>query len=231
MKTMLVFLILPSILMAASFTDDFDGYSPGEDLGDSIYWLRLDTGGNLVAADDGGNGIVETVWGSRKYLAYACLGGLVCSDGVIRSDIKFNGAGAIVGLLARMNPVTGDCYIGGIYRLYGSIGATVIAYVNATGDFTILTNDFFYPLNEDTWYDVAFEVTGSSPAILKVSVNGTVNSNIQDNTYDLAIGAAGLGGNFETAAPMFYLDNFCITDYNQATANTTFGRIKSIFSE
>jgi len=229
MKTILFLFILSSFLIAADFFDDFESYVPGDDLGDALYWLRLDPGGNLVAADDGGNGIVETVWNSYNYMAYVCLGSLIWSDGEISTDIKFTGTQSVFGLLARINVLTGECYTGGIFPVFPPIGATVIAYVNANGDFTILSNDYFYPLYTDTWYNVSFEVTGNSPVNLKVSIDGTVNSNIQDNTHDLDIGMAGLGGSYESAAPMFHLDNFNVIDYSTALAMTTFGAIKALF--
>ncbi|MCK4816285.1 hypothetical protein KA005_10995 [bacterium] len=229
MKTIIFLCILPSFFIAADFIDDFESYTPGDDLGDALYWLRLDPGGNLVAADDGGNGIVETVWNSYNYMAYVCLGSLVWSDGEISADVKFTGTEAVIGLLSRINGLTGECYIGGIYTVYPPIGATVIAYVNANGDFTILSNDYLYPLYTDTWYNVSFEVTGNGPVNLKVSIDGTVNSNIQDNTHNLDIGMAGLGGSYEGAAPMFYIDNFNVTDFSADLAGTTFGAIKALF--
>ncbi|MCD4707479.1 MAG: hypothetical protein K8S62_07050 [Candidatus Sabulitectum sp.] len=229
MKIILCLCIFPGILLAANFSDNFDEYSPSDDLGDSIYWLRLDPGGNLVAADDSGNMIVEAIWNTYNYMAYACLGSLVWSDGEISTDIRFNGTETVFGLLARVNPLTGECYIGGIYPVYPPIGATVIVYVNTTGDFTILANDYFYPLNENTWYNMSFEVTGSNPVNLKVSIDGTANSEVQDSTYDLNTGMAGLGGSYEGAAPTFHLDNFSVLDYASDLASTTFGGIKALF--
>lgn len=162
-------------------------------------------------------------------MAYACLGSLVWSDGEISTDIKFDGADAVFGLLARTNPVTGECYIGGIFPVYPPIGATVIVYVNTNGDFTILANDYFYLLYEDTWYNMSFEVTGSSPVNLKVSIDGTPNSEVQDSTYNLDTGMAGLGGSYEGTAPAFYLDNFSVEDFSAALTTTTFGTIKALF--
>jgi hypothetical protein len=80
-----------------------------------------------------------------------------------------------------------------------------------------------------SWYDLSFEVTGNNPVSLKVSVNGTVNSEFQDSTYVLGAGMSGIGGTFEDMMPVIYIDNFDVNDYSMAIATTTFGAIKALF--
>lgn len=229
MKTIMFLCVLPSILIAVDFSDNFESYSPGDDLNSSAYWLRPVPGGNLVVADDGGNNIVETEWNSDSSAVYICLGSAIWSDGAVSTDIKFTGSEAVAGLLGRVNSSTGECYMAGIFPAYPPIGATVIAYVDENGDYTILANDYFYPLNENTWYTVSFEVTGTNPVELKLSVNGSVNSNATDNIFNLDTGLAGVVCGFESAEPMFYLNNFSVDDYNTALTRVTFGGIKALF--
>lgn len=229
MKTILFICVLPGILLAADFPDNFDSYTPGDDLDQSAAWFRYDPGGNLFVADDGGNNIVESLWNSYDYIVYTCFGSLIWSNGAVSADIKFNGSESTFGFMSRMNTSTGECYVGGIYPVYPPVGATVIGYVNENGDYTTLAEDYFYPLNEDIWYNVSFEVTGNNPVTLRVSVNGTVNSDVQDSVYDLGAGMAGLGGGYENTEPMFYVDNFNVDDYSTALSRISFGAIKAIF--
>ncbi|MCD4707481.1 MAG: hypothetical protein K8S62_07060 [Candidatus Sabulitectum sp.] len=221
--------ILPAVLLAINFFDDFNSYTPGDDLANSAFWFKADSCGNLTVTSDGGNMIVETVWNSYHFLAYACLGSAVISDGEIEADMKFTGMETSCGLLSRINDSTGESYIGGIYSAYPSIGITVIAYVDANGSYTTLVNDYYYPLNENTWYTVSFEVSGNNPVELSVSVNGTENSTFQDSTYNLSAGLVGLGSAYNGAMPVFYIDNFTVTDYATALSALTFAGIKALF--
>ena len=229
MKKLFILFIFPAVLTAASFSDDFDSYTPGDDLSDSIYWLKLDPGGSLTVADDGGNGIVETVWNGNSYLGYVCAGSLICSDAEVRAKVMLNGSEGLAGLISRVDPITGACYIGGLYRVYGTIGATMILYINSSGDFSILSNDYFYPLHEDTWYDVAFEVTGSDPVSLKLSVDGTLNSGVLDTEYNIDSGMTGIGGNYQSSPPLFGIDDFTVTDFSSSMEANSFGAIKASF--
>lgn len=117
----------------------------------------------------------------------------------------------------------------GIYPAIPPLGATVIAYVDASGEYTILSQDYYYPMNANTWYDISFEVTGTGPVELKLSVNGMVNSSAQDNTHNLGMGMTGVVCGYDSGEPMFYMDNFVVDDYSYALEQVTFGGIKSIF--
>lgn len=228
MRCILILCIIPGILIAADFFDDFESYPLG-DLADTAYWLRIDPSGNLVVTEDGGNKVVETVWNGYDHIAYVSLGSAVWTDGKISADIKFSGSELIFGFMARANTSTGECYIGGIYPIYPPIGVTIIGYIDENGEYTILSSDYINPLNTDTWYNVSFEVTGNNPVSLKLSVNGTVNTECQDDTYDLGAGMSGIGGTYEDMMPVIYIDNFDVNDYSMAIATTTFGAIKALF--
>jgi len=229
MKAVPILMILPCTLLAADFFDNFESLSQGDNLDSSYYWLQLDPGGSRIPSDEAGDMFTEPVWNGYNYFGYVCLGSAIWSDGAVSADIKFTGSEAPLGFLARADAVTGEAYMGGIYPVLPPIGATVIAYVDSAGGYEILTNDFLYPLSADTWYNVSFEITGSGPVNLELSVNGTVNSSFQDGTHDLGPGACGIGGVFETTAPMFYIDDFNVDDFNTAMARTTFGAIKALF--
>ncbi|MCK5130808.1 MAG: hypothetical protein KAR40_01485 [Candidatus Sabulitectum sp.] len=229
MKTVIFLCILPTILIALNFSDNFESYSPGDDLNSSAYWLRPFPAGNLIVADDGGNNIVETEWNSDSSAVYICMGSAIWSDGAVSADIKFTGSEAVAGLLSRVNSSTGECYMAGIFSTYPPAGATVIAHVDENGKYDILANDFFYPLNENTWYTVSFEVTGTNPVELKLSVNGSVSSNVMDSIFNLDTGLAGVVCGYDDAEPMFYIDNFSVDDYNTALTRVTFGGIKALF--
>ncbi len=229
MKSILILGLLPAILMAADFSDDFESFSPGADLDSSPYWLRPGIGANLLIAEEGGNTIVETSWGSDSFATYVCVGSAIWLEGSVSTEVKFTGSEAVFGLLTRLNGSTSECYMAGIYPASPPLGATVIAYVNASGEYTILSQDYYYPMNANTWYDISFEVTGSAPVELSLSVNGTVNSTAQDNTHNLGMGMAGVVCGYDSETPMFYMDNFVVDDYNSALERVTFGGIKSLF--
>lgn len=229
MKAIFILSVVSGILTAASFSDDFESYTPPADLASSAYWLHLSPSGNLLVSQEDENNIVETAWNGYNAVAYLCMGSVIWLDGEISTDIRFSGDNAIIGLMSRINVSTGECYLAGIYPLYPPVGATVIARIDSNGDYTILSNDYYYPMNEDTWYDVSFQVTGTDPVNLELSINGNVNSSCTDNTYLIGEGMSGLGGSFEGNEPMFYFDNFSVVDYAAALAGATFGGIKAFF--
>ena len=231
MKTILFLCFLPSILLALDFSDDFESFPPGENLDTSPYWLRPGVGANLLVQDDGGNNIVETSWGSDSFATYLCLGSAVWLEGSVSTEVKFTGSEAVFGLVTRLTGSSSECYMAGIFPAVPPIGATVIAYVDASGDYTILSQDFFYPMNADTWYNLSFEVTGTNPVELALSVNGTLNSSAQDNTHILGMGMAGVVCGYTNAEPMFYMDNFEVDDTGTALTRVTFGGIKTLFRQ
>ncbi|MCK5785296.1 MAG: hypothetical protein KAH54_01915 [Candidatus Sabulitectum sp.] len=231
MKTVLILgiLILPATLSAMDFTDNFNLYTPGNDLDVSSFWYKPDSCGSLTVINDGGNMIVETAWNGYNSLAYICLGSEVVLDGEIEADIKYTGLEASCGLLARVNSATGEGYIGYIYSAFPGIGVTFIAYIDGNGNYTTLESDYYYPFNEDSWYTVSFQVTGSNPVELSISVNGSVSSTFQDSIYDLGEGMTGLGSRYTSGSAVYSVDNFAVTDYASALTAVTFGGIKALF--
>ncbi|MEN8208415.1 MAG: hypothetical protein ABFR50_04100 [Candidatus Fermentibacteria bacterium] len=229
MKMILMLCIVPGILAAASFSDDFESYIPPIDLGNSVSWLHLPGTGNLLVTEESGNNIVETVWNGYNAFAYLCLGSVTWLDGEISSDVRFNGDSLIIGLASRLDVSTGEGYLGGIYPLFIPFGATVIAQIDSNGNYTILTSDLFFPMEEDTWYNISFQVTGTDPVNLQLSIDGTVNSSCTDYTYLIGEGLSGLGGSFESSEPVLCYDNFSVVDYASALTSGTFGEIKAIF--
>lgn len=229
-KTVLFLLFLPSLLFAIDFSDNFDSYSPGDNLDSSPYWLHPGVGANLLIADEGGNNVVETSWGSDIFASYVCLGSAVWLEGSVSTDVKFTGTEAVFGVVTRLSGSSSECYMAGIYPAdLPPLGATVIAYVNASGEYTSLSTDYYFPMSADTWYNLTFEVTGANPVELKLSVNGVVNSTAQDNTHNLGMGMAGVFCGYDSAQPMFYMDNFEVDDYDTALTRVTFGGIKTLF--
>ncbi len=233
MKTSIILFLcfLPATLLAINFSDNFESFSPGENLDTSPYWLRPGIGANLLIQDDGGNNIVETSWGSDSFATYLCLGSAIWFEGSVSTDVKFTGAEAVFGLLTRLTGSNSECYMAGIFPAIPPLGATVIAYVNPSGEYTILSQDFFYPMSENTWYNLSFEVSGSNPVQLTLSVDGTVNSSTQDNTHMLGIGMAGVVCGYDSEEPVFSMDNFVVDDTATALTRVTFGRIKTLFTE
>lgn len=228
-KTVLFIFFLPSLLFAIDFSDNFESYSPGDNLDSSPYWLRPGVGANLLVVDEGGNNVVETSWGHDNFATYICLGSAVWLEGSVSTDVKFTGSEAVFGVLTRLTGSSSECYMAGIYPAIPPLGATVIAYVDASGVYTILAQDYYYPMSADTWYNLTFEITGSRPVELKLSVNGTVNSTAQDNTHNLGMGMTGVVCGYDSAQPMFYMNNFEIDDYDTALTRITFGGIKTLF--
>ncbi|MCK5785298.1 MAG: hypothetical protein KAH54_01925 [Candidatus Sabulitectum sp.] len=229
MRIIAFLLVLPAILFAASFSDDFESYTPPVDLGNSSDWFHLDPSGNLLVTEEAGNNFVESEWDGNEAIAYLCMGSVILLDGEISSDVKFSGNNTIIGLMTRISASSGECYFGGIFPLYPPIGATVIGHINSSGEYTILSNDYFYPMDEDTWYNISLEVTGTTQVELGLSIDGTVNSSCTDSTYLIQEGFAGLASMYQNAEPMTCYDNFSVVDYGAALTATTFGGIKALF--
>ena len=220
---------LTTALLAIDFADNFESFSPGEDLNTSPYWLRPGVGGNLLIQEDGGGNIVETSWGSDSFATYLCLGSAVWFEGSVSTDVRFTGSEAVFGLLTRLAGTSSECYMAGIFPAVPPLGVTVIAYVNPAGEYTMLSQDYFYPMSEDTWYNLSFEVSGTNPVQLTLSVDGTVNSSAQDNTHLLGVGMAGVVCGYDNEEPVFSMDNFEVDDTATALSRVTFGRIKTLF--
>lgn len=232
MRKLLPLLLIPSILLAYDFSDDFDSYTAGVDLDTTPYWYRYDPCGNFMLADDGGDNIVQTDWNGYDIIAYACFGSAVWSNGSVGGEVSFTGSEAAFGFIARVDGSTGEGYAGGIYPAFPPIGATFIAYIDDTGDYTILTQDYYYPMNEGSTYNVEFIVSDESPVSLEVKINGSTNSSVDDGTYDLATGLSGMFAFYESSEPTFTIDDFFVDDTDDeqsAVVNSSFGEIKAAF--
>jgi len=229
MKIIFLFCLLPGILTAADFFDDFESYTPGDDLADSADWYSIDPSGDLIVTEEGSNTIVESLWNGYDDVTYACLGAADWSDGMVSADLMFRGEDVMYGLPVRMNSSTGECYMGCLYAIYPPYGSTLIMHIDENGVQTILDSDPFHSQSPDTWYHVSFEVTGNDPVSLKFSVNGTMYSEFQDDTYKLGPGLSGLWGFSGGILEGFYADDFDVDDYSAAMASTTFGAIKALF--
>lgn len=231
MKTILILgiLVLPANLSAINFTDNFDFYTAGDNLDNSPFWYKPHTCGDLMVADSGGNMVVETVWNGYTSTIYTCLGSGVFFDGVIEADMKYTGMETSCWLMARVNDSTGESYIGYIYSAFPDIGVTFIAHVDEYGNLTTLDSDYYYPFNQDSWYTVSFQVSGSDPVELSISVNGTENTTYQDYHYKLGAGMSGLGSARNYTSSVFSIDNFSVIDYASSLTAVTFGGIKALF--
>jgi len=230
MKLTVFLFTISSVVFAVNFTDDFESYPIGSDLNSSSYWFASDSSGSFIIADEGGNNTAGTVWNGGKITAYACIGSSVWSDGTIGCDVEFTGSQAMFSLITRINSSSYECFAGGIYTAAPPVCATFIAYVNSTGDYTILTQDTFYPMNENTWYTLDFEVTGSDTVDLSLSVNGSVNSTYHYTEHTLSPGLSGVAAGYDAgSAPWFNIDNFHVVNTSQPLARVTFGGIKALF--
>jgi len=230
MKSFIVILVISTVLLAANFTDDFDSYTPGSNLSSSPYWFSSDSSGSLIIAEDGSNRIAQTVWNGNKFVGYVCMGAGVWADGTIGCDVKFTGSQAAFALMSRINGFSSESYIAGMFAMIPPVGSTFIAYVDSTGGYNILAQDYFYPLNEDTWYSLNLEISGSDSVDISLSVNNSVNSHFVFTEYVLPAGLSGVAAGFDsTHVPLFSIDNFEVTDNIQSFTTTTFGGIKAIF--
>ena len=230
MRSFAAIFVVSAVVLAVSFTDNFDSYTPGSDLSSSPYWSTSDSSGSLIIAEEGSNMIAKTVWNSSNFIGYACLGSAVWADGTVGCDVKFTGLQGVFALMARANTTTSESFVAGIYPVNPPTGATFIAYVDSTGESNIFAQDFFYPMYENTWYTLEFNVEGSDSVNLSLSVNGSVNSQCLFTEYRLAPGLSGMVAAFDsTSAPSFSIDNFEVTDNIQSFTTTTFGGIKAFF--
>jgi hypothetical protein len=227
---LIVFLFtISAVVFAVNFTDNFESYASGSDLSSSPYWFASDSSGSFIIADEGGNNTASTVWNGSKVAAYACTGSSVWLDGTIGCDVEFTGSQAMFSLIARINGSSYECFSGGIYTATPPVCATFIAYVDATGEYTILAQDYF-SMNENTWYTLDFEVTGSDTVDLSLSVNGSVNSIYHYTEHTLSPGLSGVAAGYDSGSePWFNMDNFHVFNTSQPLARVTFGGIKALF--
>jgi len=229
MKTLVSLFVIPAIVFAVSFTDNFESYTPGDDLSNSGHWIRSDSSDCLVVVNDGGNNVVETVWTDKSSISYICLGSGIWSEGTAGVDFEYTGSKAILGLIARGNRTTSECYMAGVYTLPSKAAYSMILYVNSLGEHTVLKMGYISTLSENTWYSLSFEISGTDPVSLTLNLDGTPYSTCKDSTYLLVPGWSGVGVGKENAPPTLRLDNFCVDDGTTALRACTFAGIKALF--
>jgi hypothetical protein len=229
MKPLVSLFIIPAIVFAVSFTDNFESYTPGDDLDNSPYWVRADTSDCLVVINDGGNNVVETVWTDRSGISYICPGSGIWSVGTVGIDFEYTGSDAILGLIARGNRATSECYMAGVFTLPSKAAYSMILYVNSLGKHTVLNMGYISTLSENTWYSLSFEISGTDPVSLTLNLDGSPYSTCKDSTYLLSPGWSGLGIGKENAPPTFRLDNFHVDDGATTLRACTFAGIKALF--
>ncbi len=224
MRNFFLLILIPAMLLAVDFSDDFESYALGDDISSTGLWMGL--GGNLVVSADGSNQIAETQWDGNDNIIYLSSGSF--SDGSVTSEVKFSGSSAGFGFVCRGDMVEG-AYVGGIVSVMPPVCATIIAYQDALTEEQIVLAQDYIVLNEDTWHTLSFEVTGTNPVQLTFSVNGSVNSSCEDVVYLLDSGFTGVATGFDSSEPMFYFDDYVVDDYSVSLARITFGGIKACF--
>jgi len=231
MKAILLLCLIPAMLFAADYEDDFSGYTHGDDLDVSPYW-HGNPGGAFEFAEFSGDDVIESNFGGESVIGYGCMGSGVFADGSVSMDYRFSGTECMFAVLARVNDSTGQAYAGGLYRSeYSTIGGFFIAYLDETGNYTTLVEEVTVYATPDTWHGLTLEISGSNPVSLVLKHNGSQVASTSDSTYLLPVGLTGIGCGFDNAEPTFIADNFVADDAGDSSTieETTFGEIKAMF--
>ena len=226
MRIVFLSLFIPAILLGVDFSDDFESFSEGDNISSSGDWFWAPGGGDLLVAVEGGDKIAETEWNGNNSILYFSPGSF--SNGSVTAEVKFSGSSAGFGFMGRADLMAGS-YFGSIVSIAPPVCSAVIAYREfISGDTFVLAQDYV-TLNEDTWYTLSFEITGTSPVQLALGVNGEVKTSCQDVVYLLDSDYTAVVISFEDSEPMFYFDDYIVDDYATSLARTTFGGIKASF--
>ena len=122
MKTLLLLCLIPTLLFAADYEDDFSGYTAGDDLDVSPYW-HGNPGGDFEFADFSGEDVIQSNFNGEDLIGYGCMGSGVFGDGSVSIDYRFTGLECMFAVLARVNDSTGQAYAGGLYAAnYSPVG-------------------------------------------------------------------------------------------------------------
>lgn len=229
MKATAALFVIPAVLFAVSFTDDFESYTPGNYLDTSPYWFRADTSDYLVVVSDGGNNVVETAWTDKDNISYQCPGAAEWLDGTIGVNFRYTGSDAVLGLLARGNAASSECYMAGVYTLSSQSAYSMIMHVTPLGAPQVLTTGYISTLNENTWYSLSLEISGTDPVTLTLNLDDSMCSTCQDSVYKLPAGWSGMGMGYQYDSPVFLVDSFFVEDNTAALEGCTFAGIKALF--
>ncbi len=231
MKTLLLLCLIPAMLFAADYEDDFSTYTIGDDLDVSPYW-HANPGGAFDIADFGGSNVIESNFGGEDVIGYGCMGSGVFADGSVSMDYRFDGLECMFAVLARVNDSTGQAYAGGLFcSNYAPVGGFFIAYIDETGAYTTLVEEVTVYATPNVWHGLTLEITGSNPVSLVLKHNGSQVATASDSTYLLPVGLTGIGCGFDNSEPTFIADNFVADDAGDSSTveESTFGEIKAMF--
>lgn len=229
-KLLYITVLLISVpALALNFLDDFESYNVGDDPADGPNWDRKIAGGELLVINDGGDKVVNSVFGSYDKITYTCLGAAICTDSDITMDFEYfgNGEGS-AGIWCRIDPVDDDGYSAGLFFNDSDETHVWINYVLGENYTTMYVEEITH-INPDTWTNLGVTVTGTNPVNIKVYVNGGMVADYNDTTYLCVSGELGIYCDYDTVGINYHLDDYNVDDLNTGIKSASLGLIKAAF--
>ncbi len=228
LRSILVAMVL-SGLVFADFTDDFESYSPGDDIEASSNWEKQPDGGQCLVVQNGTGNAAEACFNDSTFIGYVCTAADFWADGSVAMDISPQGAGSFSGVYARLNVMGGGSYTAGLTIFSGSYTYAYIAYANSEGGYDLLYSEPGPEITPGSSVNVKLDVEGNDPVVLSLFIDGEKVVSINDNTYLLDEGICGFVMFYNEEEPEIIIDNFEVTERQQSLRSLTFGALKALF--
>ncbi len=216
-------------MAAADFSDDFESFSPGDDISSSPSWDKAPVGGDAVVIEQSGNNCVNAVFSDSSFIGYVCTAAGIWKNGSVAMDFSPSGAGSFSNVYARLNPVSSDAYAAGLTVFMGTLTYQYIAYIKSEGNYEVLYSGMGPQISPGEWANVKLQVEGADPVTLTLYINGEQAAQAVDTNYLLQEGICGFALYYEGDEPSILMDNFEVIANPLSLAETSFGALKAMF--
>lgn len=229
-RLIIIALVVFSVpVTALDFFDDFESYNVGADPADGPDWERKTAGGNLLVINDGGDKVVNSVFGSYDKITYSCLGGNICTDAAIEMDFEYFGSGeGSAAIWCRIDLANDDGYSAGLFFNDSDETHVWINYVFGENYTTLYVAEITH-VNPDTWTKLGVTVTGTNPVNIKVYVNDGLVADYNDTTYLCSTGYQGIYCDYDTIGINYHIDDYNVDDLTTGIKSASLGEIKAIY--
>lgn len=229
MKFTLVIIALTAGFASGDFLDDFESYAPGDDPDISYSWEREPSGGQFLVTTQGENQILEAFFPDSAHIAYLCSGAGFWDNGSVEMDFSPNGTGSFVNVIARMQLLSGEAYVGGVTVFLGSLTYAYIASINISGEYELLYSDLGPIIAPGSWTNIRLHLEGDDPVALTLFIDDQQVAKVFDSQYCLETGLSGFAVFYEDELPTILADNFQVILAPQSLHAVTFAALKAFF--
>ncbi len=216
-------------MAAADFSDDFESFSPGDDISSSLNWDKAPVGGEAVVIEQSDNKCVNAVFSDSSFIGYVCTAAGFWADGSVAMDFSPSGTGSFANVYARLNILSGDAYAAGLTVFMGTFTYQYIAYITSEGTYELLYSSIGPQVSSGEWANVKLQVEGTNPVTLTLYINDEQVAQVVDTDYLLQEGICGFALYYEGDEPSILMDNFEVIANPLSLAETSFGALKAIF--